>query len=393
MNRESNKDKAESGVDTKKSLIDLLENCKNSGYISSVEHDYAIGRKGFGDKKQFKAKALIQFESGEKWLLYTTSSFRSDRFKGNEWDASNILEIDNKITSVYMVYADGLSQKENADFTRFSKKCCNGNLYTPFTDIVSQERIVGLIEEHALEDKNDGFAKSTKGNAFEVRVSTILENKVNIKKWNNESTSGGLHYPLFEKIAKAIDLKRCIQSAKATSDKRIIGTLPTGGNPKTDVLLKVEYKDGTKETFTFSCKRSNSKNVTVHEYKADDFADVLDINNSKLRILLNEFQDSGTLSDFGDENCQYLEDNIQPYIVPLTQWVIGGYNGGGDPDTQWARFLIIHNGSDETARVVKTEDYCNEIINDDPGNFGTPFKWTYPSKKKGKKIQLKTRID
>lgn len=115
-------------------MKDLLDQCKSRKYIVSIEHDYSVGRAGFGDKGQFKAKALIQFYSGEKWLLYTSSSFRSDRFKGNEWDASNILEIDKKITSVYMVYADGLKQEEKLEFDRYSKKCNNGNLYTPFTE-------------------------------------------------------------------------------------------------------------------------------------------------------------------------------------------------------------------------------------------------------------------
>ena len=393
MRGDSNKEKAESGVSTKTSLKDLLDQCKGRKYIVSIEHDYSVGREGFGDKGQFKAKALIQFYSGEKWLLYTTSSFRSDRFKGNEWDASNILEIDKKITSVYMVYADGLKQEEKIEFERYSKKCNNGNLYTPFTDIVSQEKIVDMIEERALENKSEGFIKTTKGNTFEDRVAKTLENKQNIEKWNKQSNNGGIHYPLFEKIAITIGLKQCIKTAKATSDKKEIGKLPTGGNPKTDVLLTVEYEGGKNEVFTFSCKRSESKNVTVHEYKADDFADVLNKDDEKLRNLLKGFQESGSLSEFGKENCKALEEVIKPYNLRLTEWVIGGFHGGGDPNTQWAKYLIVYTGSDETVKVIKTEDYCKNIISGDPGNFGTPFKWTYPSKKKGKSIQLKTKID
>lgn len=391
MGGELNRDKAENGVSAKNSLKYLLDRCKECGYIDDVEYDYAVGRTGYGDKEQFKAKALISFFSGEKWLIYTTSTFRSDRFKGNEWDAYNIKSIDTDITNVYMVYADGLALKEESEFFRYSLKCNNGNLYTPFTDIVSQEAICKLIEECALEDKNEGYKKALKGNDFEDRVAKTLGFKQNLDKWNNSSCNSiGYHYPLFEKIALCIGLQKCIKSIDATSDKKIIGRLPSGGNPKTDVLMKVEYENGSNAVFTFSCKRSTSKSVTAHEYKANDFADTLDKDNKELRRLLNEFQCAGSLSEFGYENCVQFEKVIKPYVVILTEWVVGGFHGGGDPETQWAKYVIMYSEFDESIKVEKTEEYCESILKEDPGNFGTPFRWTYPSKKRGKSIQLKT---
>lgn len=393
MGGDSNKNKAENGVSAKSSLKYILDRCKNSGYIDDIKYDYAVGRVGYGDKEQFKAKALIKFSSGERWLIYTTTTFRSDRFKGNEWDAFNIKSIDKSITNTYMVYADGLNPKEELEFARYSVKCNNGNLYTPFTDIVSQETIVKLIEECALENQSKGYKKTVKGNDFEDRVAKTLEFKQNIDKWNDHNCNAvGSHYPLFERIALCIGLKKCIKSVNATSDKKSIGRLPSGGNPKTDVLMRVEYENGTTEVFTFSCKRSASKSVTVHEYKADDFADILDKDNDELRKFLNEFQCAGSLSKFGDDNCMLFEEAIHPYVTKLTEWVVGGFHGGGDPKTQWAKYLIIYRGSDETVEVIKTEDYCKKILSDDPGNFGTPFRWTYPSKKRGKCIQLKTKV-
>ena len=71
---------------------------------------------------------------------------------------------------------------------------------------------MNLIEERALENKSEGFIKTTKGNTFEDRVAKTLENKQNIEKWNKESNTGGLHYPLFEKIAMAIGLKQGIKT-------------------------------------------------------------------------------------------------------------------------------------------------------------------------------------
>ena len=131
------------------------------------------------------------------------------------------------------------------------------------------------------------------------------------------------------------------------------------------MLLTVEYEGGKNEVFTFSCKRSESKNVTVHEYKADDFADVLNKDDEKLRNLLKGFQDSGSLSEFGKENCKALEEVIKPYNLRLTEWVIGGFHGGGDPNTQWAKYLIVYRKTAVKLPPFKVEDVRlkNECLN------------------------------
>lgn len=37
------------------------------------------------------------------------------------------------------------------------------------------------------------------------------------------------------------------------------------------------------------------------------------------------------------------------------------------------------------------EDYCDILLRSKK-TFGTPFSWTYPSKKRGKSIQLKAKL-
>lgn len=74
-------------------------------------------------------------------------------------------------------------------------------------------------------------------------------------------------------------------------------------------------------------------------------------------------------------------------------WVLGGVGGGGNPNRQWANFILTYDNSDDTVRIHTLEEYYEILIsNGTRGNFGTSFSWTYPSKKRGQSIQLKCKI-
>jgi len=60
---------------------------------------------------------------------------------------------------------------------------------------------------------------------------------------------------------------RKILSLNAISD---IPKLPSGGTPKTDVLLKIKTADGIINN-TFSCTRSSSKWTSVHKYTVSEY--------------------------------------------------------------------------------------------------------------------------
>ena len=169
-----------------------------------------------------------------------------------------------------------------------------------------------------------------------------------------------------------------------------LGKLPSGGNPKTDVLVNIMYKNNNTETRTISCKRSVEDSVSVHEYKADDFADVLDKNNEKLRRYLNEFQKVGAATQMKEEDKKGLEQELKPLLKKLCQWVIGGYGGKGQ-GIQNADYILMYDEVNIVPTIHTLEDYCDILLRSKK-TFGTPFSWTYPSKKRGKSIQLKAKL-
>lgn len=390
----TNADKQQHGQSAQDSLETILKRCVDIGYLKCIHGNYRIGKDGYSNATQFYTPFLIEFQDDTKWALFTTTSMRTDRIKGQQWDALNLKKIDASITAVYLVYPDGISTTGEAEFNRQNSKYVNHEEYSAIDAIVSQDKICNMIEEYATKDLSTGQIKDIQGNNFESRIAAILSYAPNLNKWKtNATTIEGMHYDIFENIVNCFELDSThTLSISATSDKKAIGKLPSGGNPKTDVLVTVKKDDGTAENFTISCKRSSDKTVSVHQYTADTFADVLDRQNQRLRHLLNLFQEKGSLSSFGEDNCEALTEELHPYKDKLSLWVLGGQGGDGNPNTQCADYILTYDNNDNSATIHRIQDYCKQLSSVSNGNFETPFSWTYPSKRRGESIQLKCKI-
>lgn len=391
----SNADKAKHGKSAQYSLAGILQRCLENGYITKYEADYRIGKDNYNNDKQFYAPFMIFFDDLSKWALFTSTSMRTDRIKGQQLDAANLRNIDPSITHVYLIYPDSVSDNIKNGFIRQNNKYSNKDEYSAIDGVISQDMIYNYIESYAIRHKNQGQIKDIQGNNFESRVAAILSHKLNLNKWkNNDNTIEGMHYNLFRKIVECFELDPSeIKSIEATSDKNRIGRLPSGGNPKTDVLVTVYYNDDNTKNYTISCKRSSDNSVSIHQYNADSFADVLDKENTRLRELLNLFQERGNLRDFGEDNISRLTQELIPYTEKLALWALGGIGGDGNPEIQNAKYILIYDNNDNSSSIRSVEDYYKHLINEGiTGHFGTLFSWTYPSKRKGQDIQLKCKI-
>lgn len=390
----TNADKQQHGQSAQNGLEQILLRCKASGYITYFIKNYRIGKDGYRNTEQFYVPFLIVFSDNIKWALFTTTSMRTDRIKGQQWDAINLKSIDSTITKAYLIYPDGIAEYNKNEFVRQNNKYVNEEEYTALDAVLSQDQISNLIERHALNYMTIGQLKDKQGNSFEQRIVSVLNYGENLQKWKTKShTLEGMHYDIFRKIICCFKLDSASTiHITATSDKNLIGKLPSGGNPKTDVLVRTVKYNGDVSFYTISCKRSSEANVSVHQYTADAFADVLNPEDRNLRFLLNEFQKSGSLRDFGESNAKALEKALEPYQTKLNFWVLGGYGGEGNYK-QCAGFILTYNEKTEQLSVHTTEEYCEALKNAGvKGNFGSLFSWTYPSKRRGQSIQLKTKI-
>lgn len=390
---ESNLDKKLRGKSSIEALHSVLEIAKKQGHIKSVIPKYSIGKLGYKNKNQFKAHFLIEFEDGIKWILFSTTSIR-ERVKKQYWEALNFKQLDDSIKAAYLVYPDSIAEKERQTAISKNKKIQSKVEYSTLEGIVSQNELSLLIEEYALKDKSKGHVLDAKGNGFESKVASIISDPANLKKWKSGSEIiEGAHFDIFCSIVKGLNLNKDLVSCIfATSSKKEIGVLPTGGSAKTDVLVTVTCEDRSESLITISCKRTSKTSVSVHQYKADTFADVLDKDNSELRNLLNLFQEKGNQKDMSEKNKARLTELMKPHSKALALWALGGVGGPGVPEKQWAKYILTYDNNDDTVSIHTIEDYYDLLVSSGVnGAFGTLFRWTY-QRKRGTNIQLKCKI-
>lgn len=388
----SNSDKTKRGNSLKRVLAYMMRLCEELDYISSFEENYKKGRPGYTDQNQFKAPYKITFPDDTEWLVFSTTSLR-DRIKEQYWDTYNLKSLNPNISEAYLVYPDGLEDSDKQAFVSKNNKIQNGGEFSPLNALMSQESFFNRIEAYALRTLSPSQQRDRKGNNFEKRIASILSNPCNFEKWKeNDTVLEGLHYTTFEEIIDTFGLIRSdVAKIEATSDKAIIGLLPSGGPVKTDVLTTVTYEDGSFKYFTISCKRTNQSSVSVHQYSADTFAEVLNPADAEFRRVLNAFQTCGNKRDMNPADVQILEDKLQPLILDLCRWALGGIGGEGNPDTQWANYILAYDNNTESISIHTTNDYCSRLASDSGRTFHTPFSWTYQGTR-GTNIQLKCPI-
>ena len=345
-------------------------------------------------KPIFNPDFLMEFGDGDKWIVFTTTSLR-ERFDRSQWITYNIKKLDPAVKESFCVYLEGTVEKEERLFITRQKIIESGDYYS-LVKVVSQNELWKLAEEKALSNVDTGKKKHLIGNNFESKIAGILSNVDNLTRMKNHSdTIVGTFFDDYRMIIECLGIPVDItKEIKATSDKKIIGKLPGNKNPKTDVLVKAIFDDDQYSYYTISCKSTTEDEVTVNESSADNYISILGANET-LADLLNKFQEAGSLDAFGTENIDKLTTELKPLQEKLFKWILGGHGGPGDPEKQWANYILTEHvkGEDIKLHIYSLMDYKAKLDSQrKKGHFGTPFKWTYPSKKRGKKIQLKLMI-
>ena len=387
-----NLDKSNRGISGQENLKGLIESLLDKQYIISYDEDYRDGYKGF-DQKQFFFQYRIEFSTHEYWLLHSTTSIRSDRMNIQQWNAEHLKRLNGYIKKAFVVYPNGLSEKEEKIARSYQSKLAEARAYSAVDAVVCQSEMYARVEKYALELLGHaGKATSVKGVNFEKWIVEILNNKDNFSKWKNQNDiKTGYMFDIFMKFVEHMDLDRDqVVGINATND---IPKLPTGGQPKTDVLVSVDSYEG-EQIFTFSCKKTSKDWVSAHEYSADQFISVLDIQENDLADAIIEFQQCGSVEKMSSASIEAMGRRLAAYNDKINRWVLSGEGGSGDPETQWAKSVVTYNESTSDVTVTSIEDYIEDLREKGyTGNFGTMFKWTYPSGGLGKKIQLKMRVE
>ncbi len=145
-----NKLKSINGLISKNSLSMQLQTLQANGVIAFCSMEYRNGYAEY-DTKQFYAPFYIEFQNGEGWLLFSSSSIRNDRMNNQQWNSLHLKKIAQNISRAYLVIPDDISQnlKEKTIAENYQKKI-TGNMYSAIEDVCYQSELISLIEEHAI---------------------------------------------------------------------------------------------------------------------------------------------------------------------------------------------------------------------------------------------------
>ena len=370
--------------------------------------DNNLRKEGFAYKEEFCPHFVLETLDEKLIFVFVSSSFRNCRRKISYYDMDGIKahpEISkNIVSSIFLI---GKSEKS---FTDFCKRTQNGEQYCPF-DLVS---LVEEFYDDFLSEFEDDFELqkelkedpaglgSTRGRAgyqYERELVKILNNANHLLEYKRSKRSSTRE---FNEIIQFICHKYCIEPSriKKIEATDTIPRLRTGGPAKTDIACKVISDKGTIST-TFSVKKTTSgSQISCHERTAEDFLKVLELDeNDRLAQYITGFEKGG--SEKGLQKKEGFSRNefhkvYEDHREKLAQWALKGQHEPAhnltSPDLQIAENIFIKCVDNDKLICEKLDDHIKGLMVNKIENTWDVFGWTYPSKRRGKRIQLKLKL-
>ncbi len=276
-----------------------------------------------------------------------------------------------------------------------------------------------LLEHEATKSMDQGIKSNLLGASGEEALALAFTNESNLKIWNNPKSNiyQSSSYSLFEAVIKGlcpnIGKLLSINSIGSNSNTPIADQLKlvkangqNYGKPKTDVIISIINEKGKNLIFKFSVKQpsSNKGKVTVHEGSVERLLNDLkyslpsdsifndpDMFN-KLSTALKDFQKVGSKSKIQDDNLEFLNYHLASLNKWLIDYFMFGINNSYLNKNQQANALLVFDPTTGNCKVSNVSETELTLLNHRKATFNTPFSWTYPSKKRGSKIQIKGPI-
>ena len=409
---ESNRSKVLSGQEITSFIVSQLSELKSHGIIQGFEKNVNFKHIAYDYEDQFLANFVIDTIDEKRIIVRSSNSFRSDRAKIGFYDLDGILRLSNLsediISTIYLVSDEEL---QNPNFVSLREKFKNKEYYCPATHLFTLSEFVEFLQTY-YEEKSSlfddiqtelnfdslqeaGSYYGIQGNKLEKDISKLLNDKPFLKRYKENEESSNYDI-VIDTILKKYKLnKNDIVKIHTTNS---IPLLKNGGNPKTDVFIQMTKTDGEIISETISIKNTTKTRVSCHDYKATDYVRVLGCKNTKLDTYLNLFQEHPTYSEFQsnlplDHSVEEFSELMESKSRLMTEWCLKGDHDTEniiDSKKQVSNFVLLN--LNDGIHFFEYDRYIDYILKNSTLKFAVPFSWTYPSKQRGKRIQLKMPI-
>lgn len=410
---EANRLKQAAGQQLLDQLRFKFQELKDEGIILSFDENVNFSHKGYSYKKQYLANFILKTIDNKYVVINSSSSYRHDRMKLQAYDILGVSEnadISNDIVASILLYPD--SEKENSSLRNFVKLVKDKEAFSPSSHILLFSELLVFLENHkagvelqmetsaaevAEATVKDGSFYGLRGNQFELEVVSDLNNDEYLDRYISNGFSGSVIFDMvFDYIVSGLSInKNKIISVFSTNT---VIKLKSGGNAKTDIVLHLETREN-KYLATISVKSTTQKSVSCHDYKAADFSRVLGVKESKLGYYFDLYQEAGSNSELlskmsTQDSLQEFEELLLPYAQKFSEWALKGdhdFDNLIDPESQVSQYVLIR--SNDSMCFESFDSYINKLFSGSTRLvYGVPFQWTYPSKMRGNRIQLKMPI-
>lgn len=391
---EDNQNKSVSGINTKTLIAEMLEEVQNIPQVNiTVSENAKIGYPNQVPMFYMDQEVTFNDIESEKWLIKTTNSVRSDRVMGNEWFAQNIRIIDSTVKRIYLTVPDSIDEKELKSAKNYSKRTQDPEVTSFLTDVNTVYELKWLIIEYALQNTSVHVRSNILGALAELDTIKALNNEKNLLLWNdfsyNKTFNKTQSFRRFRMIMEKIGLRMKKDQLTCVEASKCALKLENGGNPKTDVSFIVST-DNDRYKHNITIKNTNKKEVTIHEGKMIDIINALeiDIELAEALILFEKFGSVRELKKNKPKALELIENKLPTYNKELIKFFFFGEKGPHVIDAEQISDMILYNQKFE---VKLSDDFVGYYLDTykHKGQMNTPFKWTYPSGNKGKKIQIK----
>jgi len=421
------KSKAKAGVDFKKAIGEILDKLQKKKLIRNWGKAKSFGKVGYSYKDEHCPNFYVDTVDEKKIIIISSNSFRSCRRKIYYYDMEGVLQ--NPDYSKCLVSSIFLIGKSDKPFLDFRKRVKEKEQYCPFENILlvdeldsffhEYERAMVLQQQELAEDSSlsldhelnfneycsdivseDPGKYGKIGYRYEQFLTGILNKNELLKQFLSQ---GETLSPEFNKILNFVTLQKNlepveIKEIRATNSVSILGN---GGKAKTDIICSIKLED-REEEITLSVKNSTSGQVACHERSASDFEKILGLSETdRFLEYIKKFQEFGSwnalISNSYNFSMQDFHNCYEPYRRKLAEWIL---KGEGEPEenlkskNQIAQYIFLRRNLPTGERLIcQTWDgHIDKLMAIPLTSNWDVFGWTYPSDRRGNRIQLKLNL-
>lgn len=252
-------------------------------------------------------------------------------------------------------------------------------------------RLKNLYEKYDIKNLSFGIVGDKLGDVYEEFIMEIFKDK----KYKNNFESldkSNLEEKIFKTILKKEGIKNTADILKIEATDKI-PKRESGGNAKTDVLVKIFYKSGQVIDIPISVKQTTAPKVAFAEFDVDTILNEVGIKNKVIERLMKKHQTDASAKLFTIEEKELLKDELKPYKEKFIRWIVTMSPVKNDGDIRIPKYVIkfqLKKGNYGIANmaIYDINEYIKHISSK-RGGFGTGLSWTYATGSKGKKIQFK----